>query len=196
MLSWELLDNSITIENSSSRKSSEEVKANQTNINLFSIENCFFLPFTSFQFQFLSRFRLLSKGTTRLLLLPFIAIFGCCCLRFCWQIYKFVYFWLCLNNSHAFAQNLYTAPSAERAIENLRSCNKSCMICVYTIPRNLRQIFEIKCLSRLCVCYLLLCKYVDSICTTTRELRERKSRRWWWKALCKGGENPLTIAHD
>lgn len=154
------------------------MKANQTNINLFSIENCFFLPFTSFQFQFLSRsrFSLLSKGTTRLLLLPFIAIFGCCCLRFCWQIYKFVYFWLCLNNSHAFAQNLYTALSAERAIENLRSCNKSCMICVYTIPRNLRQIFRDK-MSLSFVCMLLV---IVQICwldmyNNSRAKREKES---------------------
>lgn len=51
-----------------------------------------------------------------------------------------------------------------------------------------------------CICYLLLCKYVDSIynklettsaaiATSTRDVDDDEK-------LCKGGENPLTIAHD
>lgn len=137
----------------------------------------FFLPFTSFQFQFLSLVLVFFQKAHRdcfcCRLLPFLDVVAWDFAGKYINLYISDCVWIILMHLH----KIFTQPaprSAERAIENLRSCNKSCMICVYTIPRNLRQIL---CLSLLFVCMLLV---IVQICwldmynnsTTTQEPRE------------------------
>lgn len=163
----------------------------------------FFLPFTSFQFQFLSLVLVFFQKAHRdcfcCRLLPFLDVVAWDFAGKYINLYISDCVWIILMHLH----KIFTQPaprSAERAIENLRSCNKSCMICVYTIPRNLRQILclslSLVCVYVTCYCANMLTRYVQQLNDDARTKRVSKTRRWWWKALCKEGENPLTIAHD
>lgn len=165
-------------------------RANQTNINLFSIENCFsafytflLLPISPFPSLFTQRFPILflSSEESQEVKKKYRNICENVVSRKILSLANINLYVLivCLNKSRAHLHKaslslvrllprLLSPYKAHFAIENLRSCNKSCMICVPTIPRNYRGKFsrDTKCVS--CVASRQP-KYVHS--TTVQTLR-------------------------